>query len=317
MQILSNNDTLPEKITSIITVGNFDGIHHGHQRLIEEIVQRAHTENKVSALITFDPHTRSVLNPDQPLELLTTFSEKAHLLRSFGIDALVRLRFDEEFRRQTPENFVKNILVNQLHTSTWLMGSGHTIGKDRSGSKNILQTILSKYHIMAFTADLLKQDDMIVSSTQIRKCITQGDIAEALEMLGHPYLISANRIQGLKIGSQLGFPTLNFDRPPSQKVLPPSGVYAAKLEFNGSIHTGALYFGDCPTFSDRAAHLEFHAFANSDVFPQTGDQAWIWLYKFIRLDRIFPTTAELVEQISNDIKTIQIFFSEENVNATH
>lgn len=317
MQILSNNDTLPEKATSIVTVGNFDGVHRGHQRLIEEIVHRAHAENKVSVIITFDPHTRSLLNPDQPLEQLTTFSEKAHLLRSFGIDVLVRLRFDEEFRRQTPEFFIENILVNQLHTSTWLMGSDHTIGKDRSGNKNILQTILSKYHIMAFTADLLQRNNTIVSSTQIRECVTHGDIAEALEMLGHPYLISANRIQGLKIGSQLGFPTLNFDRPPSQKVLPPPGVYAAKLEFNGSIYTGALYFGDCPTFSDREAHFEFHLFANSAVFPQTGDKACIWLYKFIRHDRVFSTTAGLVEQISNDIKTIQIFFSEEKVNATH
>jgi riboflavin kinase / FMN adenylyltransferase len=315
MYILEQHEKLPENVCSVVSVGNFDGVHHGHQRLIKEVVTRAKLHSCASVLITFDPHTRQVLNPDLFIQLLTTFHEKALLIEKEGIDYLVRIPFTPEFSHQSPEYFIENVLYKQLHAAEWVMGEGHGIGKDRIGTKNFLHKLLCKYHIIPFTADLLMHSETIVSSTQIRVNIVQGRIAEAIEMLGYPYLIASMRIPGLKIGTQLGFPTLNFAGPPSQKVLPPTGVYAAELEYNGQFWPGALYFGDCPTFTDRTTHLEFHALSTDGHFPEIGEEGMIWLHSFIRNDRAFPTKEELTQQIENDVKMIKHFFNEERRHA--
>jgi riboflavin kinase/FMN adenylyltransferase len=263
-----------------------------------------------SVLVTFEPHTRLVLNPDQPFKLLTTLREKAWLIEKMGIDFFAVVPFTAELSRQTPEQFISSILVERLHAAEWVMGKGHGVGRAAGGSKNILHNVLSKYHIISFTADLLKQADTVVSSTRIRVNISKGHIVEAIGMLGHPYLITTTRVEGVKVGSQLGFPTLNFLRPSSQKVLPPPGVYAAELEYKGQLKAGALYFGDCPTFKNRTVHFEFHALSNRENFPDVGTEARLLLYKFLRKDRFFPSFEELVTQIKHDIEIIEIFFKE-------
>jgi riboflavin kinase / FMN adenylyltransferase len=308
MRILDVDQVLPPEVATVVTVGNFDGVHRGHALLMTEMVEKARASGLKSAVVTFEPHTRVVLNPELSTERLTTFEEKAYLIEQCGIDYLLSLPFTPEFSRLSPEHFVRTVLSERLHASEWIMGEGHGVGKDRSGSKNVLPTILSKYHIMMFTADLLKSESTIISSTQVRANIVQGRLSETVEMLGHPYLISAERIKGLKIGSQLGFPTLNFSRPPSQKVLPPPGVYAAELEYKSSVQAGALYFGDCPTFTGRSSHFEFYAFGTDKPFPEAGEIARLWIHSFIRADKPFETTGALVAQIENDVKTIQNFF---------
>jgi len=309
MLIFGPDDHVPvSKEGCVVSVGNFDGVHSGHRLLIDEVVARAKQKNISSTLITFDPHTREVLQPDLSMQLLTTFEEKAFLIERAGVDFLIRIPFTPEFSRQPPEYFVENVLCKQLHATEWIMGEGHGVGKDRQGRKNFLHDLLSKYHIIPFTADLLMHSKTIVSSTQIRVSIVQGHIAETINMLGHPYLIVTHRVSGLKIGTELGFPTLNFLRPPSQKVLPPSGVYAAELEFDGCIWPGALYFGDCPTFANRTTHFEFHAFKDDLRFPAVGEKGRLWLHTFIRGDKAFASKEELAQQIDSDIKTIQHFF---------
>lgn len=311
MELIGLNDKLDSTKKSIVTVGNFDGVHCGHRILIEELVKRAEKENKRSVLITFEPHTREVLFADLPSNLLTTFPEKKILVEMLKVDYLLRIPFDKEFSEKTPENFIEEILISKLHASDWIMGEGHSIGKNRSGGRKFLHDGMSKYHINIFTANLKRMGAETVSSTQIRKHIIKGRVTEAVEMLGHPYLISAQRIQGLKVGSKLGFPTLNFKRPPSQKVLPPSGVYAAELEFSGNVIQGALYFGECPTFTQRDVHFEFHAFDMKGFEPQTGSNAGIWVYRFIRGNQLFSGEDKLVEQINKDIIDIKKFFLEE------
>lgn len=315
MRVLGPDDVVPSAERCVVSVGNFDGVHCGHQRLIHEVVMRARQKHLKSALITFEPHTRQVVQPDVPLQLLTTFNEKALLIERAGIDYLLCIPFSEEFRHHPPEYFVEHILHHQLHAEEWVMGEGHGIGKDRSGEKIFLHTLLSKYHIIPFTADLLMHSETIISSTQVRVNVVQGHISEAISMLGHPYLISAVRTSGLKIGTELGFPTLNFLRPPSYKVLPPPGVYAAELEFDGCIWQGALYFGDCPTFVNRTMHFEFHAFNNDTRFPVVGKEGTLWLYAFVRNDRSFLSKEELTVQIDTDVKTIKQFFIEEKRHA--
>ncbi len=315
MRLLESDEKIPGSEGTVVSVGNFDGVHKGHCRLIKKVAELARKRGLLSALITFEPHPRCILDPDLPFEFLTTFDEKAHLIERLGIDYLLCVPFTLEFSRRSPENFIESVLVQQLHAVEWVMGAGHRVGKVQAGEKNFLHNVLSKYHIIPFTTDLLKQQNIIVSSTQIRVNIVNGCIADAVEMLGHPYLISTERIPGLKIGSQLGFPTLNFVRPPSQKVLPPAGVYAAELEYRGTLQPGALYYGDCPTFADRTTHFEFHALDGGGSFPDFNEGARLWLHKFLRNDRTFSTTAELAAQIDNDVKTIRKFFIEEKGNA--
>jgi riboflavin kinase/FMN adenylyltransferase len=154
----------------------------------------------------------------------------------------------------------------------------------------------------------------IISSTQIRKYISDARIAEAVEMLGHPYLIQARRITGLKIGTQIGIPTLNFQRPPMYKVIPPPGVYAAELEFGAFRLTGALYYGNCPTFQNRDAHLEFHALEFGNEQPDIDETARLWVYRFVRNDQTFSNVDDLITQMKYDIDTIRTFFHRRNGN---
>jgi riboflavin kinase/FMN adenylyltransferase len=311
VKILTLAERPGPEMSSVVSVGNFDGVHRGHQALIREMVKRAKQKNKSSVLVTFDPHTRAVLFPELPQVILTTFEEKAALIERLGVDYILKIPFDAEFSRLTPEEFVKQVLIERLHAEEWVLGEGHAVGRDRAGGKKFLREVMSKYHIKTFTADLLSQEDLIISSTQIRGLITEGRLAEAVKMLGHPYLISAERSQGLRLGSQLGFPTLNFKRPPSLKVLPPPGVCAAELEFKGSLLTGALYYGECPTFTHREAHLEFHALEMSGEVPETGETAHLWVSDYIRGDRKFSNADELVRQMKQDINKIRNFFSQE------
>lgn len=317
MKLLSIDDYLPAQESTVLTVGNFDGVHRGHQLLIKQVVDRARQRGVSSALVTFEPHTRAALFPELPQHLLTTFEEKYTLIEKSGIDYLFKIPFDKSFSETSPESFVEYYLLSRFHMVEWIMGEGHAIGKNRSGGKNFLRDTVSKYHIPIFTANLLQMDSLAVSSTRIRKLITEGCLSEAMEMLGHPYLISVERIEGLKIGSQIGYPTLNFKRPPSQKVIPPPGVYAAELEFNDTLLTGALYFGACPTFNDRESHFEFHALDLKGTTPQVEQTAHIWVYRFMRSDQAFSNTEELVRHIQQDINQIRIFFKRRDSNGVN
>lgn len=310
MKILEiTGERLLEK--TVITVGNFDGVHSGHRALLEQVVARGRERNLKTAVLTFDPHTRTVLFPELSQHILTTFEEKAQLLEQLGIDYLVRIPFSKEFSQKSQEDFVKEVLVDRLNASDWVMGEGHSVGKNRGSSTFLLRDTIKKYYITTFVADLLTSNEHVVSSTVIRKLLTDGRLTEAVGMLGHPYLISAERIKGLKIGSQIGYPTFNFSRPPSQKVIPPPGVYVAELGFDGNVQPGALYFGECPTFAQRDVHFEFHSLEFNGREPEVGQIAHLWVYKFIRSDEAFSDSAVLVDRIKKDIEAIRNFFQEE------
>jgi riboflavin kinase / FMN adenylyltransferase len=317
MKHLELDDRLPEGIQSIVTIGNFDGVHQGHRYIMNEMVKEANKKGLASVVVTFKPHTMTVLQPENPFEFLTTFEEKISLLSEFAIDYLITIPFSDTFRKLSQEQFIKTVLVDSLHAREWYMGRGHNIGKDRGGENNPLHNLLSKYHIVTFTADLTRQNGTIVSSTLIREKIADGNVKDAITMLGHPYLIESERIAGKKIGSQLGYPTLNFHRPPSQKVVPPSGVFAAELEYENEKQSGALYYGDCPTFTGRKNHIEFHALKDVGSFPGIGEKARLWIHEFVRADQTFASKEQLVAQIGNDIVKVKNYFLEEKAHATY
>lgn len=311
MRVWDSPEHFSDTRRSVVTVGNFDGVHTGHRVLIHEVVHRARERNWCSIVVTFEPHTRTVLYPSSPQPIMSTFEEKVVLLERLGVDHVLRITFDQSFRRLTAAQFVERVIAGRLHAAEWVMGTGHTFGSDRVSPQNSLHQLMSRNDISAFTVKLLTDSEAVVSSTGIRGAIGEGEIARAVTMLGHPYLIAARRVPGKGLGTKLGYPTLNFAEPPPDKVLPPAGVYAAQVQTGSTFVQGALYFGACPTFGDREAHFEMHLLEDAPEVPSMGDTGLLWLHRHIREDRKFANSDELIARIGEDVQSIKRFFSEE------
>jgi riboflavin kinase/FMN adenylyltransferase len=296
---------------SIVSVGNFDGVHAGHAILVREVVKRARQKNLASVIVTFEPHTRHVLSGGAPVPLLSTLGEKTVLLEQLGVDLLAVVPFDTGLAVMAPRRFVETVLIGALSAREWVLGDTHTFGRSARGNKNLLHTMVSRNHFSVLPSKLLIRGSEVVSSTRIRERIFEGRIEEAVKMLGHPYLIKAERAEGAHRGASLGFPTVNFRAPKAGKVLPPAGVYAARLQRNRESVDGALYFGSCPTFGGEEPHLEFHALAPKGADPAPASTGLLWVHGFIRADRKFDGAGALAGQMKKDVAAIQQFFSQE------
>jgi riboflavin kinase/FMN adenylyltransferase len=239
MKIITENDPVPEGLKTVVTVGNFDGVHRGHARLIARAVGLARERGAAAAAVTFEPHTRSVVYPELSTMLLTTFAEKAALMAKMGVDCLFCLNFDEKFRLTGQDEFVEKVLAERLNASAWVMGEGHHVGRDRGGGKKNLHFVCGKYHINTFAEPPEIEGEAVISSTRIRGLVAEGRMEEAARMLGRPYLIAAERVRGVGVATKnLKCPTLNFRRPEAGKVIPPAGVYAAEVEIIGGARVG-------------------------------------------------------------------------------
>ncbi len=317
MRVVRSLDQITDLKASVVTVGNFDGVHRGHAALFERVSREARSHNAAAVVLTFDPHTRSVVNPGTVQPILTTLEEKAVLIRPHGIDYLVCLPFNDSYARMDPEIFVEKILLDSLRSVGWVMGEGHSFGKNREGTPESLRRIVEKKHINVFVADSVIERTQTISSTSIRGYVSHGRMSEAIKGLGHPYLILARRIRGEGKGSQLGFPTLNFEQPPFPKVLPRAGIYAARLEYGTQTLAGALYFGSCPTFGNRECHFEFFSLSTPVIDPPVGETVRLWVLDFVRTDKKFTNEGDLISQMEQDVLTIRTILQGESQNATH
>jgi len=347
MKIITENDApLPPAQKTVVAVGNFDGVHRGHARLISRAVGLARESGAATAAVAFEPHTRKVVYPELSTMLLTTMPERAALLAAMGVDYLFLARFDEKFREMGWEEFIEKVLVNKLRATAWVMGEGQHVGRDREGGKKNLHFACGKYHISIFSEPPEMYDGAMISSTRIRGLVGEGRLREAHEMLGRPYLIEAERVRGLQVATKrLDCPTLNFRMPETGKVLPPAGVYAAELEIgigvndigintndistnsininrintdSDGINTdnkrlfGALYFGNCPTYEGRDTHFEFHALdfdKNGAAEPAVGESVNLWLREYIRPGIAFQNEDALKAQIAIDVDKIKKIFA--------
>jgi len=318
MKIINEHDA-PAGLRTVATIGNFDGVHRGHARLIARTTGLARGSGAASAVVTFRPHTRSVVYPELSTMLLTTQYEKAALMAEMGVDYVFWVDFDEKFRDMEQEEFIEKILAGQLGAAGWVMGEGHHVGRNRADGKKNLHFVCGKYNINIFTEPLEVFGGAVISSTRIRALVSEGRITEAAAMLGRPYLIAAERVSGVNVAEKLGSPTMNFRRPEAGKVIPPAGVYAAEIEVRGvgvdkKYLTGALYFGGCPTYAGRETHFEFHALRfdkESIVEPAIGEITHLWLHKYIRPDIAFQNESALSAQIKQDVNEIKKYFSQE------
>lgn len=287
----------------VVTVGTFDGVHIGHQTIIERLKTIAKKIDGETVLLTFYPHPRKVILNDQSnLKLINTKNEKIKLLEQYGLDHLFIHPFNEEFSRISPTSYVRDLLVNQLKTNHLVIGYNHQFGRNREGNLTLLRELSSIYDFNIEEISAQQINEIKVSSTKIRAAIEAGNIATANNYLGHTFSISGKVIQGNKLGRTIGFPTANIKIDESDKICPPKGVYAVRVKLDNQTLNGMMNIGTRPTIEKEQTTLsnEVHIFNfNKDIYNLTIQIEFI---ARIREEKKFNDINGLKQQLIDDQK---------------
>ena len=287
----------------VVTVGTFDGVHIGHQTIIERLKTIAKKIDGETVLLTFYPHPRKVILNDQSnLKLINTKNEKIKLLEQYGLDHLFIHPFNEEFSRISPTSYVRDLLVNQLKTNHLVIGYNHQFGRNREGNLTLLTELSSIYDFNIEEISAQQINEIKVSSTKIRAAIEAGNIATANNYLGHTFSISGKVIQGNKLGRTIGFPTANIKIDESDKICPPKGVYAVRVKLDNQTLNGMMNIGTRPTIEKEQTTLsnEVHIFNfNKDIYNLTIQIEFI---ARIREEKKFNDINGLKQQLIDDQK---------------
>jgi riboflavin kinase/FMN adenylyltransferase len=261
MKVYTNIAEFKSVDNPIVTTGTFDGVHLGHQKIINRLKNLAKTENGETVLLTFYPHPRMILFPDDnELKLLNTLTEKTELLEKYGIDHLIIHPFTKEFSRLTSIEFVRNILVNSIHTKRLVIGYNHHFGRNREGSFEHLKEYGPLYGFEVEEIPAKDIDHIEISSTKIRKALLQGDVKTANAYLGHSYSITGIIVKGKQIGRTIGYPTANIEINDVYKLIPADGIYAVKVKHQNSSYLGMLSIGNNPTVEGKGRSIEVNIF---------------------------------------------------------
>lgn len=284
-----------------MTIGTFDGVHFGHQKIIERLVFEAKKVKKKSVLLTFFPHPRMVLQKDASIELINTIDERASLLEKTGLDYLIIHPFSKAFSRTSAFEFVRDILVNQLNISKLIIGYDHHFGKNREG--NITQ--LTDYsHLYDFNVEEIPAqdiDDVSVSSTKIRKALHLGNLRTANTYLGYNFMLCGTVVNGKKLGEKIGYPTANINVKEDYKLIPKTGVYVVQTKIQNKTVFGMMNIGNRPTVNGNHQTIEVHFFDfNKDLY---GKKLTIELLYFLRDEKKFGSIDLLIHQLKKDEKT--------------
>ncbi len=286
---------------AVVTSGTFDGVHLGHQKIIQRIREIARAVQGETVLITFWPHPRLVLYPtEHHLRLLSTFEEKANLLRQFGIDHLVTIPFTQEFSQMTSEQFIRKVLMEKIHTKKLVIGYDHRFGKNREGSFDYLQEHSSEFGFELEEISRQDVEEIGVSSTKIRKALESGDIRTATNYLGRPYELNGLVVKGQQIGRSIGFPTANIHIPNDYKLIPHDGVYAVEVKVEGDLYKAMLNIGNRPTVDGTRKTVEAHLFDfQGDLYNKL---VTVYFREFIREEKKFESLEALKNQLVQDQK---------------
>lgn len=282
-----------------MTTGTFDGVHIGHRKIIDRLNEIANKIDGESVLLTFYPHPRMVLFPDDHgLELITSMNEKILLLEDAGIDNLIIHPFTKDFSRTTSLDFIRDILVEKIGTEVLVIGYDHHFGRNREGSFEHLRESGPLYGFDVEEISVQDVDDVAVSSTKIRKALAEGDVSLASKYLAHPFQLNGKVIHGDELGRQIGFPTANIELGDESKILPNNGVYAVHVLVNGKKFGGMLNIGLRPTVNGEMKRVEVNIFDfDEDVY---GEQITIHLIDRIRDEKKFDGLEQLKERLSVD-----------------
>lgn len=297
MLILNGTREVPAAaLRSALAIGNFDGVHKGHQALLQRASDIARATGVPSAVMLFDPHPRELFAPDKAHFRLTALPRKLTLLQARGIDVAVVLKFDRELAGRTADAFIEEILVRELAVSHVIVGYDFHFGKGRGGNPELLRRAGERLHFGVSVIEPVADGDEAYSSSAIRAMLAKGDVARAATMLGHWWRVSGQVVGGAKRGTGLGFPTANLTLPPGTDL--GFGIYAVRVWLDGKAHPAAAYLGTRPTFDDGAPVLEvFLLDFDGDLY---GREIEVEFIDFIREDRKFASLDALKAQMAED-----------------
>ncbi|OKS88004.1 bifunctional riboflavin kinase/FAD synthetase [Mucilaginibacter polytrichastri] len=299
MKLYHHIDEFEPVKNAVVTIGTFDGVHLGHRKIIKRLKELADEIGGESVILTFFPHPRMILHPeDQNLKLITTIAEKAALMEELGVDHLIITPFSRDFSNQTAEEYIREVLVKKIGTKKIVIGYDHRFGKDRQGGLADLQRLAPDYDFEVMEIPEQDINDVAVSSTRIREALLHDKIELANEFLGYPFYITGKVIKGDQLGRQLGYPTANLLVEEKYKLIPGDGIFAVKVHIDGVIYKGMAYIGQRPTINGMTRNIEVNIFNfNEEIYNQTIRMDF---YYFVRGDVKFDSLDELVVQLGKD-----------------
>ena len=298
MKTIHGIENFPADEASIVTIGTFDGVHLGHQQILKQLIDTSRKSKLKSVLLTFFPHPRMVLQPDISMRLIQTIQEREKALQKTGLDYLVIHPFSTEFSRLSADDYVKQILVEQLNVRKVVVGYDHRFGRNRTASLEDMYHYADIHEFEVIEINAEKIESTAVSSTKIRKAIDEGNIELANTYLGHSFTIEGMVIDGDKRGRELSYPTANIDLQNPHKIVPKQGVYLVKSNLEDRIIYGMMNIGTKPTFNAAMPSIEVHFFDwNGNLY---GQAVQVELLKWVREERKFNTVEELQTQIQAD-----------------
>ena len=307
MKIYNSIEAFQKVNNAVITTGTFDGVHKGHRVILDKLRSIADEVNGETVVLTFFPHPRMVLYPDDnDLRLINTIDERKQLLAEAGIDHLIIHPFSKEFSKISSLDFIRNIIVNQLGVHTLVIGYDHHFGRNREGSFEHLKEFAPVYGFAVEEISAQEVQQVNVSSTKVRNALSVGDVNAANQFLGNPYTLSGVVVHGEKLGRQLGFPTANIKIADWYKLIPDNGVYAVKVIIEEKTYIGMLNIGNRPTVKGEGVTIEVNIFNfNADIYTK---QIKVEFYERIRVEQKFDNLNELKHQLTIDKnKTINVF----------
>lgn len=297
-------DSLPSDFNSktVVTIGTFDGVHIGHKKIIERLVNTAKKSGLKSVVLTFFPHPRMVLQKDANIKLLNTIEERSNILEQLGLDVLIIKKFTKSFSRLSAEEFVSEILVKQLHAKKIIIGYDHHFGRNRSANIEDLKAFGSQFDFDVEEISAQDINEVSVSSTKIRNALIEGDIKTANKYLGNCFMLTGKVVKGKGLGKTIGFPTANLNVEENYKLIPKQGVYIAKTNINNQIVYGMMNIGLNPTIdSNNKQSIEIHLFNfNETIYKK---KLVVELLDRIRDEQKFDSVKDLKIQLQNDKKT--------------
>lgn len=304
MKIYYNIEEFKDVPNPVVTVGTFDGVHIGHQMIIKRMQEIADSICGETVLLTFDPHPRLVIYPDSKnLKFINTTKRKLELLEKAGVQHLIIIKFTREFSKNTSDEFIKNIIVDKIHTKKLIIGYDHHFGRNRLGDFNTLYDLGKKYGFDVERISAQSVNNINISSTKIRKALNEGKVHVANQLLGYEYSITGKVIQGQKIGRKIGFPTANIELDDKYKLITANGVYACRIEWEGKIYKGMGNIGIRPTVNHSNLTIEVHIFEfNKEIYDEC---ITIYFVDRLRDERKFENLEALRQQLIKDRDSVK------------
>ena len=298
MKIFNNIQSYSSEKESILTIGTFDGVHIGHNKILTKLVEESKKNNLSSLIMTFFPHPRMVLQKSQEIKMINTMDEKIHLFEKTGVDNLIIQPFDENFSKIRAKEFVEEILVKKLKIKHIIIGYDHRFGKDREASVEDLKKFGLNYMFTVEEIAAQEIHSIAISSTKIRNAILKGEIKKCNEYLGRNFMLTGEVVHGDGLGKKINFPTANIEIIDTYKIIPKNGVYLVKAIINSEIYFGMMNIGVRPTIGGKNKSLEIHFFNFKDnIYNKTIS---VEIICKIRDEEKFSSIDELKIQLKKD-----------------